>query len=305
MTCDAGAGEAEAVFDPEQLLQAALPEIRQTVTPEMAALYALSIGLGQDPLDRDALRFVVAEASMPCVPSFPLVLAYPGFWLGEPWTRTDAKKILHRSQRVEWLAPIPWHVELIGRTRVVEIADRGSGKGSIVASERRIVDSLSGVELARVSQTHVLRGNDGFGPARTAISERRIAFDDPPEFSVDWKTRPEQALLYRLNGDRNPLHWDPDLARAAGFDRPILHGMCTFGAASCAVLRAVCRYDAGLLRAIEMKFSSPVYPGDTLRTEIWADGRFRVFALERDVCVATDGLFVLSSPASHGADRGN
>ncbi len=295
MATDAVEAMGGLKFDPERLRRASLPEIRQSVSPEMAALYALSIGLGQDPLDPGALQFVVAADTMPCVPSFPLVVAYPGFWLGEAWTGTDAKRILHRGQRVEWFAPIPWRSELIGRTRVTKLSDRGAGKGSVMHSERSIVDAASGLEVARVSQTHVLRGNDGFGPVIARESEPVVAFDGAPAHVVESNTRPEQALLYRLNGDSNPLHWDPAVARAAGFERPILHGMCTFGVACHAILRATCDYEASRLRAVEMKFSAPVYPGDSLRTEIWNDGRFRVFAIERGLWVATDGRFTLAA----------
>jgi acyl dehydratase len=111
---------------------------------------------------------------------------------------------------------------------------------------------------------------------------------------VDLPTRPEQALYYRLNGDDNPLHADPVVAAKAGFARPILHGLCTLGVVTHAVLRALCGYDTRRLKALDLRFSAPVYPGETIRTEIWNDGGFRARVVERDVIVVNNGKVLVS-----------
>jgi acyl dehydratase len=110
--------------------------------------------------------------------------------------------------------------------------------------------------------------------------------------TVDLPTRPEQALYYRLNGDDNPLHADPEVAARAGFPRPILHGLCTMGVVVHALLRALCDYDPAALRSVGLRFSAPVFPGETIRTEVWRGGGFRARVLERDVVVVSNGLAV-------------
>jgi acyl dehydratase len=112
----------------------------------------------------------------------------------------------------------------------------------------------------------------------------------PPDLVVDLATRPEQALLYRLNGDDNPLHADPAVAAAAGFPRPILHGLCTLGVVTHALLRGLAGYRAASLRRLELRFSAPVFPGETIRTEIWRNGAFRARVVERDRIVVNNGL---------------
>jgi acyl dehydratase len=107
---------------------------------------------------------------------------------------------------------------------------------------------------------------------------------------VDLPTRPEQALYYRLNGDDNPLHSNPEVAKISGFPQPILHGLCTLGVICHALVRTLADYDASRLRGLFLRFSSPVYPGETIRTEIWADGSFRARVVERDVVVASNGF---------------
>ena len=114
-----------------------------------------------------------------------------------------------------------------------------------------------------------------------------------PDLVVDLPTRPEQALYYRLNGDDNPLHSDPRAAARAGFPRPILHGLCTMGVVCHALLRALGEYDAGAMRDVRLRFASPVYPGETVRTEMWRDGSVRARVIERDTVVVNNGMVVL------------
>ena len=132
--------------------------------------------------------------------------------------------------------------------------------------------------------------------ARPARSSRSTpSRTTPPDASIDLPTRPEQALYYRLNGDDNPLHSDPEIAARAGFPRPILHGLCTLGVVCHALVRTLCGYEAARLRQMDLRFSAPVFPGETIRTEIWREGgAFRARVVERDVVVVNNGRVVLS-----------
>jgi acyl dehydratase len=273
----------------DHLLNYAIPEVRQRVTKRDTILYALGVGLGQDPLDTRQLDFVDHHRVLKALPSMAVVLGYPGFWLGNPATGVDAVKLVHGEQSIELHAPLPVEGEIIGRTKVTGLVDKGAGKGALLFSEKRLTDAATGTLLAVSRSTTFLRGDGGFGgptgpvPAPHAMPERAA------DFTIDLPTRPEQALLYRLNGDDNPLHADPALAAKAGFPRPILHGLCTFGVVGHALLRGLLSYDAGRVRSMAARFTAPVYPGETIRTEIWHDGSFRARVVERDVIVINNG----------------
>ena len=274
----------------ERLLNFPVPEIRQSVVPKDLAFYALSIGVGLDPTDPRQLRLVDPASDIQAVPSMALVLGYPGFWLGDPATGVDAVRVMHGEQELIVHHPLPPSGDVLGRTRITSLVDRGHKKGSLLTSERDIVNCSDGTVLATVRQVHVLRGDGGFGgPPAKAISRHRVP-ERSPDTLVELPTRPEQALLYRLNGDMNPLHIDANVAMRAGFPRPILHGLCTFGIVTHALLRALCDYDVLRLRAVAMRFTSPVFPGDTIRTEVWHDGSFRAWALERNTIVIDNGI---------------
>lgn len=258
-------------------------------------LYALGIGLGNDPLDQHALRYVY-EAQLQALPTLPVVLGYPGFWAKEDWTGIDWVKVLHGEQSLELHAPLPAAGTVIGKTRVTAIADKGAAKGALMYSERDISDAASGRLLATSRSVSFLRGDGGFSArgqaSDTAPPARQATPDTPPDHVCELRTRPESALIYRLSGDYNPVHADPAVARSAGFDRPILHGLCSFGVSGHALLRTLCGWDALRLKEIGARFSSPVFPGETLRVEMWQRGeavQFRTKVVERDVVVLSHG----------------
>ncbi len=276
-------------IDPEHLLHYDIEPVHQVLTERDAVLYALSVGLGQDPMDQRQLRFVDPHRGLLALPSMAVVLAHPGFWLSRPDTGVDAVRIVHGEQELELLRPLPLGEALVGRTRVTGLVDKGEGRGALLYSEKRIEDSRG--ELVAVTRaTTVLRGDGGFGGASGPVRPVAPAPTGEPDLVVDLPTRPEQALLYRLNGDDNPLHADPEIAARAGFPRPILHGLCTLGVVAHALLRALAEYQPERLRGLRLRFSSPVFPGETIRTEIWRDGGFRARVLERDVVVISNGL---------------
>jgi acyl dehydratase len=175
---------------------------------------------------------------------------------------------------------------------VSAIYDKGADKGALLCQERRVVDAGTGELLATVSQVSMLRGDGGRGGSEGAPPAPHQLPDRQPDAVCDLPTLPQAALIYRLSGDTNPLHADPAVAHSTGFERPILHGLCAMGVACHAVLRTLLAYDAARLRAMCVRFSAPVLPGDTLRTEIWQDGdviSFRTFAREREVMVLNAG----------------
>ncbi|KDD49806.1 MaoC-like protein [Bordetella bronchiseptica OSU553] len=195
--------------------------------------------------------------------------------------------------------PLPVAGTVIGRTRVTEVYDRGPEKGAVVHARRDVVDAATDELLCSLFATSVLRGDGGFGgppapPHRAAAMPGR-----EPDRVEDIATLPQAALIYRLSGDYNPLHVDPDLAAQAGFERPILHGLCTFGLAGRALLQAACGHDPRRLTGMNARFSAPVFPGETLRTEIWLqdDGNaiFRTSALERGTVVLDNGQASLAA----------
>jgi acyl dehydratase len=279
-------------FDPKHLLAYKVGDMRQRYTARDAAFYALTVGMGRNPLDESRLAFVdPARGEAQCVvPSMALVLGYPGFWLVRPDTTIDPTRILHGTQAVEWHRPLPTAGEVVGQTRILRLVDRGEGKHAMVVSERKIVDAVTDEPYATLTQVHVLRGQGGFGGDPQPLPAPHGVPGDEPRWQIDVPTTLDQALFYRLNGDLFSLHSDPQMARKAGFQRPILHGMCVAGIATQVLMGVLADDDPAKLRSIELRFASPVYPGDTIRVEAWADGSFQARCVERDEIVLSNGL---------------
>jgi len=275
----------------EKLLNLAIPTIEQTYAPKDAMLYALGVGLGLDPVDRGQLDFVF-DKNLKVLPTFAVVLAYPGLWIRDLDTGIDAVKVVHGEQGLILHRPLPSSGALIGRSQITGVIDKGEGRGALVTYERKISDHATGELLATVTQTAFCRGDGGFGgPSGPSPKPHELPTRNA-DFVCDLPTTPQAALIYRLSADINPLHADPDVAKAAGFPRPILHGLATYGVAGHAILKTVCDYDPTRLKALAGRFTAPVYPGETFRTEIWIDGgvaSFRTTALERNVVAISNG----------------
>jgi acyl dehydratase len=282
------------VIEYETLRNFPIPEVRQRVTPRDAVFYALSVGLGQDPMDQRQLDFVDAHRRLRVLPSMAVVLGHPGFWLANPATGVDAVRLVHGEQTITLHHPLPAEGEIIGRTRVTGLVDKGEGKGALLYSEKEIRDAATGTLLATTGSTTFLRGDGGFGGPSGPAKPPNPMPDTPPDMILDLPTRPEQALYYRLNGDDNPLHADPKVAERAGFPRPILHGLCTLGVVAHALLRVLGNYEPASMKSLSLRFSAPVFPGETIRTEIWRNGAFRARAVERDVVVVNNGAAVFA-----------
>ena len=275
----------------DKLMGLQIPAREQSYGPKDCILYALGVGLGQDPMDEDQLGFVY-EKNLKALPTMGAVLGHPGFWMRELDTGIDWVRIVNGEQGVRLHQPLKIENNVVGRQHIVEVIDKGAGKGALVFTERKVTDKMTGEPIATVTQTTFCRADGGFGGPRRQAPEPHPIPARAPDVVCDLATRPEMALIYRLSGDRNPLHADPAVAKEAGFPRPIMHGLGNFGFAGHAVLKTMCGYDPQKLVSFACRFSAPVFPGETLRTEIWRDGdvvSFRTRVVERDVMAVNNG----------------
>lgn len=272
-------------------------EVVQRYTLDDTMRYALALGLGRDPTDAKQLRFVNDVPAAPlALPTMAVVLGFPGSWMQDPATGIDFAQIVHGEEQVVWHRPLPPAGTVRARHRVTHIVDKGPGRGATITYDKTLHDADSDVLLATVTHTTFARGNGGFATSRVpgdaATAPPVPVPTGAPDLTLDIPTLPQQALLYRQCGDRNPLHSDPQTARAAGFERPILHGLCTWGIAAHALLAQCADSEPARLRSLYARFSAPVFPGETLRLELFGDGgdmRFRVRALQRDRVVLDHG----------------
>jgi len=277
----------------EELLNRDFGTLEHTYTEQDTILYALGVGLGIDPLDENCLRFVY-EDGLKALPSQSAVLAYPGFWAKEPDTGIDWVKVLHAGQEVIMHRPLPVAGTVVATTRITDISDKGAHTGALLVSERTVAGKETGEDYCTLITTILCRGDGGFGgPNKPSLKPDQIPQREPDEI-CDLPTLPQQALIYRLSGDYNPLHASPAVAGNAGFKAPILHGLCTFGVLTHAILKTCCHYEPDRLKRLRLRFSAPVYPGDTIRTEIWRqDGQqifFRCHSLEQKKIVIDNGF---------------
>lgn len=268
-------------------------DVRQAYTEKETILYALGIGLGSDPLDESQLAFVY-EKNLKVFPGMAAVLGYPGFWMQDPKAGINWVKLVHGEQRMAFHQPFPVAGEVIGRSRVTHVIDKGADKGALVVVERKLYDAASNTLLATVEQTTFCRADGGFGAGDTAPDALPKAPSVPPDHVCVLPTLPQAALLYRLNADPNPLHVDPKVAQQAGYPRPILHGLCTYGVAMHAIVKTLCAYDPDRLAYLNTRFSAPVFPGETLVVEMWTGAagtvQFQAKVAERDMVVLSNGI---------------
>jgi acyl dehydratase len=268
-------------------------EGRQVYDKRDTMLYALGLGVGGKAAhDTRHLGFVY-ERELQALPTMAVVLAYPGFWMADPQYGIDWRKILHAEQTLRVLGAVPVSGRMRSETTVDAIYDKGADKGALMYVLRRLYDADSEALIAELRQGVFLRGNGGFGGVASGAPAPHPTPDRAPDLVFEAVTREEQALIYRLSGDYNPLHADPIVATQAGFGRPILHGLATYGIAGWAAVVELCEGNAARLRRLDARFSNPVFPGETLRVEIWREsgGRasLQVRAKERDAVVLKNG----------------
>ena len=274
----------------------ALPpvEVTQAYTERDTILYALGIGLGADPLDKTELAYVYERGDLKVLPTMPVAMAFKS--LREMNLGIDYSKLVHGEQSLKIHRPMPTKGVVLGRSRVVDVIDRGKEAGAMVLIEREIIDETTGELLATVGMTGMCRGDGGFGGPDRPTPPVHALPGRAADIVLDVPTSPRAALIYRLSGDYNPLHIDPVVASSVGFERPILHGLATFGLVGWAVVKGLLGGKPEKLMELAGRFSSPVYPGDTLRVELWRDGNTasaRVKAVERGKVVFNNGRAVL------------
>ena len=278
----------------DRLMNFRLGPITIELAPRDTILYALGIGYGYDPLDEAQLRFVY-EKELLAAPTMAVVIGAGPWILDDPEFGVTKTGVVHGEQGFAMHRPMPCAGPISVETRVTEVVDKGAGKGALVVSETTLTDPADNARVATLSSTSFCRADGGFGGPRTVVHPTAAAAPTPeraPDIVCDLPTVAQAALIYRLSGDYHALHIDPQFARAAGFERPILHGRCTFGIAGHALLRTCCDYDPSRLQAMACRFSAPVYPGETVRTEIWRDGvkaQFRSMVPARGVVVLANG----------------
>ena len=268
------------------------PEIEHTYTEKDTILYALSLGIGHDPVDPEQLPYIY-EKDLKAFPTMAVILGYPGLWMTDPKAKINFLKVVHGEQRLQLLQPLPTSGTVKAQIKVSHVIDKGADKGALVIVERKIFDE-NGTLLAVTDQTTFCRGDGGFGQGDDSPEVLPKPPARIPDSIEEIQIRPDAAVLYRLNADPNPLHIDPKTAEAAGFEKPILHGLCTYAMAAHAIVKNYCNYQAERLLRFDTRFSAPVFPGETLIVEMWQlndnEISFQAKVKERNIIVLSNGI---------------
>ena len=265
-------------------------------TNQETMLYALGVGMGADPMDEKELAFVF-EKDLKALPTFASVIrARPTSSTGpEARMQLNPVLIVDGERNITFHKPIPAAAKVKSKGRVLGVFDKGKDKGAVVINETVWTDE-AGEKVATLTGSTFARGDGGFGGPSEGAPQPHETPTRAPDLSLDFATRPDQALLYRLNGARNPLHSDPESARRSGFERPILHGLCTYGITCRAILAGITDYDPAPILSHEARFSAPVIPGDTITVDMWRDAKVISFIARvqaRGATVIKNGKTVL------------
>jgi acyl dehydratase len=290
-------------IDYDDMMQSGATGLAASYDEKDVMLYALGVGFGRDPLDEKELPFVYenVEGGLKVPPTFASVIARgeapPEAQRMPQKSEINFMMVVDGERRITMHKTLPPRCDVLADERYLDILDKGAGKGAVLIQERVVREAASGDKLFTIVSSIFARGDGGFGgkpqggPALHEIPERA------PDLVQDCDTRPDQALLYALSGDRNPLHRDPNVAKMVGFPRPILHGLCSYGTACRAILATVAQYAPERIKQFDVRFSKPVFPGETLAVEVWADGStisFRASVKERPgTVVLNNGLCLL------------
>ncbi|QHE84596.1 MaoC/PaaZ C-terminal domain-containing protein [Hydrogenophaga sp. BPS33] len=264
-------------------------DVEQSLSDRDCMLFALSVGLGRDPMDESELPYVF-EDGLKCFPTLPIVMGHPGPWMAQPALGINRQMLVHGTQRLELQGTLSPGRSYIASNRVLELVDKGEESGAIIVLERTLKDAQTGQAVARIESGTFCRADGGFGGQRQLSRDFRAVPERAPDALQDMPTEHNQALWYRLNGDRNPLHASPAFAARAGFERPILHGLCTYSVAAHGLMKL---HPGRALRMLETRFSKPVYPGETVRVEAWHENggtAFRARVVERGATVLDRGF---------------
>jgi acyl dehydratase len=263
-------------FDPERLRAWQFEPIRHSYSQRDVILYALGVGLPCDPSNRSELDFLL-EDRLKVLPTFAVTLASAGMWVRAPELEIDWVRLLHTAQAATFHRLLPPAGSVVGQARIRSLHDRGREKGAVCVVERTISDAVNGELYCTLEQTLLLRGNGGFGGEAPSKAEPTFRATVDPAMTVTIKVSKRAALIYRLSGDLNPLHADPGVASEAGFKRPILHGLASYGIASALVLQNFCNSNPAFLASLSLRFVGVVLPGDTLAFSFWKSGSTVLF----------------------------
>lgn len=264
-------------------------------TERETMLYALGIGLGADPMRLDELPFVY-ENGLKAMPTLATVVAWGSGNIGA--SGINYAMVVHGEQRLKMHKPMPTSANITSDSHFVEVLDKGEGKGAVLIEETNLRDAKNGELICTLTSSIFARADGGFGGPTTGGAVPHILPERPFDAETDIVTAPNQALIYRLSGDRNPLHSDPNFAKMVGFPRPILHGLCTYGICARAIIEKFCGFDSSKLIEIDVRFSSPVFPGETISVQMWQDGdiiSFEAKVKERDITVIKNGRALISN----------
>jgi acyl dehydratase len=267
---------------------------RFVYTDRDTILYALAIGFGSDPQNEAELPFIY-EKSLRAVPTLAAVVCW-GAGVGTDRLGVDYSMVVHGEEEIVFHRPLAPTGTLIADSGIAEVYDKGRGKGAVIMRRTVLRDALDGELIATVNHGIFARADGGCGGTASAAPAVHRMPDRACDRSLELSSRPDQAALYRLCGDRNPLHIDPEAAAKAGFKAPILHGLCTYGVTCRAILQAYCDYDPSRIASHAVRFSSPFYPGETLKVDLWRDGdviSFEASVPARGVTVIKNGKTIL------------
>jgi acyl dehydratase len=267
-------------IDYDDMMQSGATGLASSYDEKDVMLYALGVGFGRDPLDAQELPFVYENAQdgkgLKVPPTFASVIARgeaPPARQRMPQTSSiNFMMVVDGERRITVHKPLPPKCAVVSDERYLDILDKGEGKGAVLIQERVTREAATGDKLFTVVTSIFARGDGGFGGKAQGGPVLHEIPGRAPDHVMECDTRPDQALLYALSGDRNPLHRDPAVAKMVGFPRPILHGLCSYGTACRAVLKAVAQYQADRITQFDVRFSKPVFPGETLVVEMWQDG---------------------------------
>ncbi len=283
------------VEDVEQELAGSSQEFPGRYSDRDSLLYAVAVGMGRDPLDAKELEYVCESIGSRVLPSAATVLSGADRSGAEPRPSMMGKMnfalMLHGEQRLQVHQTIPAAAETLVSGQTTGVYDKGEGRGALVVSETN-VKLKDGSPLFTLGSTMFFRGDGGFGGTADGAPVPHALPDRAPDATCEMPGRVDQAMVYALCGDRNPLHRDPGFAKQAGFDVPILHGLCSYGIACHAVVKTMLDYDQTRLTGFDVRFSAPVFPGETQVVDMWKDGNvisFRVTIKERDVVSINNG----------------
>ncbi len=277
----------------DEIMSLKSENIEISYTDKDSILYGLGVGLGNDPMNMDELKYVYENGQI-ALPSMATNFQYHSSLLMS--AKLNFVMVVHGEQKLSIINPIPVSGDFLADMKVISCFDKGASKGAIIDVETSVKLKSDGTEICKLVSTTFARGDGGFGGPESPPQEI-FEPEGTPDMVNEITTKPDQALIFRLSGDYNPLHSDPNFAKAAGFPKPILHGLCTYGVACRSIVKTACDNDVKKLKSFNCRFSSPVFPGETIVTEMWKNANiinFQSKVKERDKIILKNGVSEIS-----------